>query len=120
MVLLYEASVPEGIRTPDTWLRRPLLYPTELLAPIVCYTLYLIVVCFISSQDIQPHYKRVMGIEPTYLAWKASVLPLNYTRIFILFIVIHYDFAASDSFPCRQATLLIIHTLFLFASCNFW
>ena len=26
--------------------------------------------------------KRVMGIEPTYLAWKASVLPLNYTRIF--------------------------------------
>ena len=22
-----------------------------------------------------------MGIEPTYLAWKASVLPLNYTRI---------------------------------------
>ena len=25
-------------------------------------------------------HKRVMGIEPTYLAWKASVLPLNYTR----------------------------------------
>ena len=24
-----------------------------------------------------------MGIEPTYLAWKASVLPLNYTRIYI-------------------------------------
>ena len=22
-----------------------------------------------------------MGIEPTYLAWKASVLPLNYTRM---------------------------------------
>ena len=27
--------------------------------------------------------KRVMGIEPTYLAWKASVLPLNYTRTHI-------------------------------------
>ena len=27
------------------------------------------------------HEERVMGIEPTYLAWKASVLPLNYTRI---------------------------------------
>ena len=26
--------------------------------------------------------KRVMGIEPTYPAWKAGVLPLNYTRIF--------------------------------------
>ena len=24
--------------------------------------------------------KRVMGIEPTYSAWKADVLPLNYTR----------------------------------------
>ena len=23
-----------------------------------------------------------MGIEPTYSAWKAEVLPLNYTRIF--------------------------------------
>ncbi len=24
--------------------------------------------------------KRVMGIEPTTSAWKAEVLPLNYTR----------------------------------------
>ena len=28
-------------------------------------------------------HKRVMGIEPTYPAWKAGVLPLNYTRISI-------------------------------------
>ena len=28
--------------------------------------------------------KRVMGIEPTYPAWKAGVLPLNYTRTFVL------------------------------------
>ena len=28
--------------------------------------------------------KRVMGIEPTYLAWKASVLPLNYTRMDVI------------------------------------
>ena len=48
----------EGIRTPDPRLRRALLYPAELRTR-----------------------KRVMGIEPTYLAWKASVLPLNYTRI---------------------------------------
>ena len=27
--------------------------------------------------------KRVMGIEPTYPAWKAGVLPLNYTRIYL-------------------------------------
>jgi hypothetical protein len=25
--------------------------------------------------------ERVMGIEPTTLAWKARVLPLNYTRV---------------------------------------
>src|SRR4026207_297533 len=25
--------------------------------------------------------ERVMGIEPTYSAWEADVLPLNYTRI---------------------------------------
>ena len=24
--------------------------------------------------------ERVMGIEPTYPAWKAGVLPMNYTR----------------------------------------
>ena len=27
------------------------------------------------------HLERVMGIEPTYPAWKAGVLPLNYTRM---------------------------------------
>ena len=31
----------------------------------------------------QGFLKRVMGIEPTYPAWKAGVLPLNYTRMFI-------------------------------------
>jgi hypothetical protein len=25
-------------------------------------------------------FERVKGIEPSYLAWEASVLPLNYTR----------------------------------------
>ena len=55
---------PGGIRTPDPRLRRPLLYPTELL----------------------DHMKleRAMGIEPTTSAWKAEVLPLNYTRRFLV------------------------------------
>ena len=57
--------MPEGIRTPDPRLRRPLLYPAELQTHLSVHT-----------------EKRVMGIEPTYLAWKASVLPLNYTRIY--------------------------------------
>ena len=48
-----------GARTPDLLLRRQLLYPTELHPQIV---------------------ERVMGIEPTRPAWKAGILPLNYTR----------------------------------------
>jgi hypothetical protein len=28
--------------------------------------------------------ERVKGIEPSSTAWKAVVLPLNYTRIFII------------------------------------
>ena len=29
----------------------------------------------------RPLLERVMGIEPTTSAWKAEVLPVNYTRI---------------------------------------
>ena len=54
-----------GIRTPDPRLRRPLLYPAELQ----------------THQHQILMQERVMGIEPTYPAWKAGVLPLNYTRI---------------------------------------
>ena len=34
--------------------------------------------CFQSM--IQASAKRVKGIEPSYSAWEADVLPLNYTR----------------------------------------
>jgi hypothetical protein len=33
--------------------------------------------------------ERVMGIEPTTSAWKAEVLPLNYTRESIDFFILH-------------------------------
>ena len=62
-------NVPEGIRTPDPRLRRPLLYPAELLTHITNFE----------------NKERVMGIEPTYSAWKADVLPLNHTRKLIIF-----------------------------------
>src|SRR5690625_4269106 len=58
-------DVPGRIRTCDLQLRRLLLYPAELLGQIM---------------------ERVMGIEPTSSAWKAEVLPLNYTRIIKLYI----------------------------------
>ena len=37
----------------------------------------------LKAQPLQQGKKieRVMGIEPTYPAWKAGVLPLNYTRM---------------------------------------
>ena len=53
-------GTPGGTRTPDLLLRRQLLYPAELLAHLV---------------------ERVTGIGPAYPAWKAGVLPLNYTRV---------------------------------------
>ena len=53
-------GAPEGIRTPGLRIRSPLLYPAEL----------------------QAQMERVMGIEPTQPAWKAGILPLNYTRGF--------------------------------------
>ena len=61
-------GAPEGIRTPDPRLRRPMLYPTEL-----------------QVHNQSPQHKiicleRVMGIGPTQPAWKAGILPLNYTR----------------------------------------
>ena len=56
-------GTPRGIRTPDLLLRRQLLYPAELLA------------------HISASMERAMGIEPTYPAWKAGVLPLNYARM---------------------------------------
>ena len=60
---------PGGIRTLDLRLRRPLLYPAELQTH------------FSLNENLSfSNEKRVMGIEPTYPAWKAGVLPLNYTR----------------------------------------
>ena len=55
---------------PRLLLRRQLLYPAELLAHIN------------SSPRMGKKMERVMGIEPTCSAWKADILPLNYTRGF--------------------------------------
>ena len=32
------------------------------------------------DMELAPTLERVMGIEPTRPAWKAGILPLNYTR----------------------------------------
>ena len=74
-------SEPGGIRTLDLRLRRPLLYPAELQTHTASsLELSSSKPC---SCSLSVSRERVMGIEPTYLAWKASVLPLNYTRTVI-------------------------------------
>lgn len=60
--IAHKNGTPEGTRTPGPLLRRQLLYPPEL----------------------QAHMERVMGIEPTRPAWKAGILPLNYTRMALI------------------------------------
>ena len=65
-------GTPGGIRTPGLLLRRQLLYPTELLAQIFRAGH----ICRLGRKRME----RVMGIEPTCSAWKADILPLNYTR----------------------------------------
>ena len=76
-------GTPRGIRTPDLLLRRQLLYPAELLAHICPRQLPpkgKPKASLWSRSKLLPTLERVMGIEPTYPAWKAGVLPLNYTR----------------------------------------
>ena len=68
------SNEPGGIRTLDLRLRRPLLYPAELQTRINFIPVYRL----LTDYSVR---KRVMGIEPTYPAWKAGVLPLNYTRM---------------------------------------
>ena len=87
-----DIGTPRGIRTPDLLLRRQLLYPAELLAHMIPANTQ-----HIKSKpsaaglirkgrgrercELPLTLERVMGIEPTYPAWKAGVLPLNYTRM---------------------------------------
>ena len=47
-----------------------------------------------------PISKRVMGIEPTYPAWKAGVLPLNYTRKKCLYMLIAYMMLLNPERQC--------------------
>ena len=62
--IIYNTSgTPEVTRTPDTWLRRPLLYPTEL------------------PRYIKHKMERHKGLEPSTSAWKAEMLPLHQCRI---------------------------------------
>ena len=37
------------------------------------------------------HMERVMGLEPTSSAWKAEVLPLNYTRLNLIVSLLNHD-----------------------------
>ena len=70
-----ENGVDEGIRTLDLSDANRTLSQEGLEPPTYCLE---------GSCSIQMSYwrmlERVTGIEPAYPAWKAGVLPLNYTR----------------------------------------
>ena len=53
------------IRTGDLFLTKEVLYRLS----------------YMGQDPAQADLERVMGIEPTPSAWKAEVLPLNYTRL---------------------------------------
>ena len=102
---------PGGIRTLDLRLRRPLLYPAELQTRINFIPVYRL----LTDYSVR---KRVMGIEPTYPAWKAGVLPLNYTRMFFCFfvslktrIIISHGFIKCNPFFQIFLIFLIIYNI---------
>ncbi len=93
-------GTPEGTRTPGPLLRRQLLYPPELQAHILRFAGTPQKRPSVSARDKDcgkadglsrlrrseryaacAGVERVMGIEPTRPAWKAGILPLNYTRV---------------------------------------
>ena len=68
MNLFIKIGAHNWTRTNDLFLTKEVLYH---LSYVVKTELMLIIM----------HLERVMGIEPTQSAWKAEVLPLNYTRL---------------------------------------
>ena len=46
--------------------------------------------------------ERVMGIEPTSSAWKAEVLPLNYTRLDSLCLQANRNLRQTSQFLCAK------------------
>ena len=65
-----------------------MLYPAELQAHISG-------LCRPAELD---KMERVMGIEPTRPAWKAGVLPLNYTRTYVTASIM----IAHSRIPCQE------------------
>ena len=77
-----DCGIPRRTQTFDTWLRRPLLYSTELWGHVWWGIRYSKPYA-ISHKNLNlaclpipsiPHMEQVMGIEPTSSAWKADIL----------------------------------------------
>ncbi len=46
--------------------------------------------------------ERVKGIEPSYAAWEAAVLPLNYTRVVASHFSVNEGQSESDYCLCER------------------
>jgi hypothetical protein len=42
--------------------------------------------CWNIERPLSKNLERAKGIEPSYAAWEAAVLPLNYARVIIFFL----------------------------------
>ena len=47
--------------------------------------------------------ERLMGVEPTYAAWEAAVLPMNYSRIWVVIIPDRFIFCNPQIFSGMNA-----------------
>ena len=65
--------------------------------------------------------ERVMGIEPTWPAWKAGVLPLNYTRMLLrrlkVLLIIAYSGAERKNQYVSGNCLYVFHIWKVLSTC---
>ena len=98
-----------------TWHSNQLSYIHHLLARLK--GLEPLTYCLEGSCSIQLSYKRiftlerVMGIEPTRPAWKAGILPLNYTRrCLTTLIIIHNQRCNVNTFSRKNMIFFLFYS----------
>ena len=64
--------------------------------------------------------ERVKGIEPSYAAWEAAVLPLNYTRVNFLSLIGAARFAACNSTDPVFTAAIVLRILLYFDQRTKW
>ena len=81
----YNTGAHNQIRTGDLSLTKGVLYRLSYMSNITFHSTIIYTELYehttFKSLTLRLYVERVVGIEPTLSAWKAEVLPLNYTRL---------------------------------------